>query len=125
MSRPLFTPTEAGDIVKEANAFRNDLVGPAAFFAGLTALQFSEPKQATAVATIALLFTVIWGFSRLPAYREAHARHYARFGTFVGWVMALLTNPMLFLGIAFLGAVAAEGVTPTSLEYFSLARLLR
>jgi hypothetical protein len=124
MSRSLFTPASVESNVAEGDIFRNDILGPAAFFAGLTSMQFNAPGQAASVATVAIAFVLVWGYSKAPLYKAAHDRFYAKYGRIKGWLLPFARNPVLLVGLGFLWAVALGYVTPENLSWFSLARLL-
>jgi hypothetical protein len=124
MERSLFPSQDVESVVGEVDIFRNDILGPAAFFAGLTALQFSVPGQASAIGTISVVFILLWGYSKAPLYKAAHDRYYARFGNLKGWLVAFYRNPVLFVGFAFLSAVATGYITPDNFGWVSLAKLL-
>ena len=125
MFRALFTPVEVEQSVAELDTFRNDILGAAAFFAGLTALQFPDRSQVESIGTTAFVFIMIWGYSKIPKYKESHDRFYRGLGRVRGYFVAFSRNPVLFTGLAFLGLVGSGVITTDRLAWLSLAKLFR
>lgn len=123
MKKYIFTPCDVEVTIAEMDAFRNDIVGAAAFFAGLTALQFTQPAQVTAVATSALAFLMFWGYLKTHKFKTEHDRYYAGFGPLLGFFVSIARNPVLFVGMLFLGAIATGYLDVDRLSAFRLARL--
>ncbi len=123
MQRSLFIPATVESTVAEGDLFRNDILGPAAFFIAITALQFDAPGQSACIGTVAFVFVVFWGYGKAPLYKEAHDRFYRQYGAVRGWFVAFIRNPVLFLGLAFLVLVAMGHITADTLSWFSLSRV--
>jgi hypothetical protein len=121
MTKFIFTPRDVEATVAEMDTFRNDIVGTAAFFAGLTALQFPQPAQATSVATSALAFLTFWGYIKALKFKAAHDRYYAGFGPLLGFFVVIARNPVLFVGMFFLITITAGYLDADKLSVFRLA----
>lgn len=122
MKKFIFAPRDVEATVAEMDNFRNDIVGAAAFFAGLTALQFDQPDQAASVATSAFAFLMFWGYMKALKFKAEHDRFYGGFGPLLGFVVAIARNPVLFVGMLFLGTIAAGYLDAERLSAFRLAR---
>jgi len=125
MPRNLFTPDDVEAAVSDVDVFRNDILGVAAFFAGLTALQFPDRSQITSIGTTAFVFILVWGFSKMAKHKAAHDRFYGNLGHIRGFFTTFARNPILYLGFAFLGLVGAGQITTERLAWLSLAKLFR
>jgi len=123
MRKNLFTPTSVEETVIELDAFRNDVIGAAAFSFGLTALQFS-PTQASAIASAALAFLLLWAIVRISPKSTEHKRHYQNMSFWGGNLRAVRANLVFFAGILFLGFIASGLLTVEQLAKFSLSKLL-
>lgn len=122
MTRNLFTPNSIEDAVIELDTFRNDILGVAAFSFGITALQF-QANQASSIATVALVFLLLWAYLKLwPKIRE-HKRLYDNLDFWDGNLRMLRANFVFLTGVIFLGLVAGEILTLDRLHSISIAKV--
>ena len=124
MTKLIFNPDSVSTAVEEMDTFRNDVIGAAAFFAGLTALQFPLDHERYSVGTVAFFFIFFWATMKVRKYKDEHRRFYAAHGEWKGTLLTLWNNSVMVVGIVFLGSVATGYVTLETIRPLGkLARL--